>query len=282
MSQLYVQTDGTRSYAQVHDQVAAGLSQMMGAAAPDAAGLQASHGPIATAVSTALSSVLETRHGTLQNTATSGTTISELLQKAAQMYEQGDRQGAEKLKAAADALQAHEGEQGGAPGGASSGDASGGALGRGFPGGAAGATGAGSPGVGTPAPGSAAVGMIGQILGQVGQQVGQIAGMVAQPLQGFAQGLQQVPQQVMQAVQGATGADKATLTGEEKSDRTKDPADRIRERSEPNPPHRTEPAPTGDDPPAGAAPGESTSGGRAPEHPVADRPQPAQTRPQAD
>ena len=87
---LYVQPDGVRSYSQIHDQVVAGLSQLMGTAVSEATGVQTSHGAIASAVSTALGTVLGSRQGTMQTTATSGSTISELLQKAAQMYEQGD------------------------------------------------------------------------------------------------------------------------------------------------------------------------------------------------
>jgi uncharacterized phage infection (PIP) family protein YhgE len=286
MSQLYVQTDGVRSYAQVHDHVAAVLSQMMGAAAPEATDLQASHGPIAAAVGTALSNVLATRHGTLQTTATSGTTISDLLQKAAQMYEQGDRQGAEKLTAAAEALQAHEGEQGsaeGVPGGGVGGLPGG--AGAVAPGGGVGSLaggGAGSP-AGSGAGGGAA--MVGQMLGQVGQQVGQLGSQLTQPLSGLAQGLQQIPQQIMQAVQGAGGVagnDKAGSHVTDGVDRTKEPSDRPEEPSEPKSPQDAEPAPADDHARSEAAPGESTSGGRAPELPAAARPQPAQTRPQDD
>ncbi|MDA4105857.1 ESX-1 secretion-associated protein [Mycolicibacterium holsaticum] len=101
---LYVQTDGVRSYAQIHDRVVEGLSQLMGSGATEATGVQTTHGAIASAVSTALSGVLGTRHGTMQTTATSGSTIAELLQKAAQMYDQGDQKGAERLRAATEAL----------------------------------------------------------------------------------------------------------------------------------------------------------------------------------
>src|ERR1700752_1551559 len=90
---LYVQPDGVRSYSQIHDEVVARLSQLMGAAAPEVAGVQTSHGAIVSAVSTALSTVLGSRQGTMQTPAHSGSTISELLQKAAQMYEQGDKKG---------------------------------------------------------------------------------------------------------------------------------------------------------------------------------------------
>jgi Excreted virulence factor EspC, type VII ESX diderm len=98
---LFVQPDGVRAYAQIHDEVVAGLSQLMGAAAPEAAGVQTSHGAIASAVSTALDGVLGARQGTMQATSTSGRTISELLHKAAQMYEHSDQKGAETLRAAA-------------------------------------------------------------------------------------------------------------------------------------------------------------------------------------
>ncbi|MGE2689819.1 ESX-1 secretion-associated protein [Mycolicibacterium pulveris] len=101
---LYVQTEGVRSYAKVHERVVSGLSQLTGPGATETTGVQTSHGAIASAVSTALSGVLGTRSGTMQTTATSGTTIAGLLQKAAQMYERGDQKGAERLRAAANAL----------------------------------------------------------------------------------------------------------------------------------------------------------------------------------
>ena len=72
---LYVQTDGVRSYAQIHDEVVTGLSQLTGAGAPQARGVEASHGSIASAMSAALSSVLGNRQDTIQTTATNGTTI---------------------------------------------------------------------------------------------------------------------------------------------------------------------------------------------------------------
>lgn len=167
---LYVQPDGMRSYAQIHDEVVAGLSQLMGAAAPEAAGVQSSHGAIASAVSTALSGVLGSRQGTLGATGSSGSTISELLHRAAQMYEHGDEKGAATLRAAAEALEVSQGAS--TPGPSGSGGGGGGGA-----------------------------DMMGQMVSQVGQQVGQMAQSVAQPLQGLTQGLQQVPQQVMQGAQ---------------------------------------------------------------------------------
>jgi hypothetical protein len=89
----------------MHDDVAARLSEVIGAAAPEAVGVETTHGPIASAVSAALSQVLGIRHNTLQATSTSAQTISELLQKAARLYEQGDLQSAEKLKAAAETME---------------------------------------------------------------------------------------------------------------------------------------------------------------------------------
>ena len=102
---LFVQTDGLRTFSQTHADIAAGLSQLIGAAAPAAAGVETSHGPIASAVSAALGELLGARQGTIQTTATSGNTISELLQKAAQAYEQGDQKGAATLRAAAEAME---------------------------------------------------------------------------------------------------------------------------------------------------------------------------------
>jgi ESX secretion-associated protein EspJ len=180
---LYVQPDGVRSYAQTHDEVVAALSQVMGTAPPEAAGVQTTHGPIASAVSGALSQVLGSRHGTLQATSTSAQTISELLQKAAQMYEHGDQKGAATLKAAAEAMQ--------------NANSSGGASGTG----GAGAAGAGPPGAGGA-----------DTMGQMVSQVGQVAQSIAQPLQGIAQGLQQVPQQVMQGAQLAQQVSQAART----------------------------------------------------------------------
>jgi hypothetical protein len=244
---LYVQPDGVRSYAQIHDQVASALSQVMGVATPEAVGVVSTHGPIASAVSTALGQVLGGRQGTLQATSTSAQTISELLQKAAEMYEQGDQQGAEKLKAAAEAI---EGKQGGQP------------RNSGAP---------GSP-TSTGAGGGDVMGqMLGQ-LGQVGQQVGQMAQAVGAPLQGLAQPLQQVPQQVMQAVQQASQAagKAADATGAAKGDSAAPQQDSRSEETERHEPlHRAE-----------AAPGDSANTGRAPETP--EHAKPAQTRPQTD
>ena len=52
----------------------------------------------------------------MQTTSTSGSTISELLQKAAQMYEQGDQKGVATLRAAAEALESAKRPAPGSPG----------------------------------------------------------------------------------------------------------------------------------------------------------------------
>jgi ESX secretion-associated protein EspJ len=255
---LYVQPDGMRSYARIHDDVVAGLSQLIGAAAPEAAGVQTTHGAIASAVSTALSGVLGSRQGTLGATGSSGSTISELLHKAAQMYEHGDQKGAATLRAAAEALE-------GSPG--ASAPVSSGA-------GATGASGAGGGGGGA----GGGADMMGQMVSQVGQQVGQMAQSVAQPLQGLAKGLQQVPQQVMQGAQqiaqqvshsaGTSGGKTPGESGNSGDGRGPGivPEGRIPEEQ-----RRDQ-----------AAAGDSAAAGRAPDLPPAERAEPAQTRPQSD
>jgi hypothetical protein len=250
---LFVQGDGLRNFSQTHADIAAGLSQLTGAAS--AAGMETSHGAIASAVSAALGNVLGARDGTIQTTANSGSTISELLQKAAQMYEQGDEKGAAALKAAAEALQGGQGAD--APEGSNA---------------------PGGPGSATSA---AAVGgdMMGQLLGQLGQ-VGQMAAAAGAPLQALAQPLQQLPQQVMQGVQQAVqkaGQAGEKQVGEKVRDDPKEPVD-------PNAPGQDTGEPGADEPKhqAQAAPGEPTGTGRAPEPPQVERAEPAQTRPQAD
>jgi hypothetical protein len=251
---LYVQPDGVRSYAQVHDEVAGALSQLLGTAAPEALGVETTHGPIASAVSGALSQALGRRHGSLQATSTSAQTISELLQKAAQMYEHGDQKGAATLRAAAEAMQ--------------DANAAGSA-------GAAGAAGAGSAGAASGAGGGAE--MVGQMVSQVGQQVGQVAQSIAQPLQGMAQGLQQIPQQVGQGAQQLAQqvSQAAGSTGDKAPG---DPSARSDGAGPGIVPKGRFPAEQGDH----AAAGDKAGAGRAPDLPPGRRAEPAQTRPQSD
>lgn len=245
---LHVQTDGVLNYSQLHSDVAAGLSGLAGV---DGSSVETSHGLIASAVNTALSGVLAGRQSTLGVTSTAASTISELLQKAAQAYAAGDQQGAERLKAAADVLEGKD-----APG-----------------------RGGGSGGGGAPASGGGAggdmVGQMGQMLGQVGQQVGQMAQSIAQPLQGLAQGLQQIPQQIMQGVQQAAQSASGTTTGlpdakgEKEDRRTGEKAEDKDKDKHKDPEPRAEAGPT--------SPAE-----RAPVEAPAPRQRPAPTHPQAD
>ncbi|KUI33730.1 hypothetical protein AU197_20745 [Mycobacterium sp. IS-1590] len=260
MSQLFAQTDGLRSFASIHDRIATDLSQVLGAGAPEATGVQTSLGQIAAGVGAALSSALEARLGTVQTTVDAGATISELLLKAAQMYEQGDHDGAEKLRAAAEALDGQRDNPGvtGAPADSA---------------GVGGAVGGATPANGAVGPPGGDQ-MVGQMLGQVGQQVGQLVGSMTAPLLGLAQGLQQVPQMIAQGVQQAGRPDE-TLAREDGGDEAERTGERTEKDAEkPSEPGRAEPK-------AQAAQSGSTGAGRSPETPTgAEPPRPAQTRPQ--
>lgn len=183
---LSVHTDGLRQFSQTHADIASGVSALL-SGAPTAAGVEQTHGPIAMAVQNALNDVLNARSGSLKNTATSGDTIAGLLRKAAQMYDEGDRAGAERMKATAEAMAA--GGQGTPAAGAATGGATSGAAG-----------------------GAGAGGMVGQLTGALGQAMGSLGqlGQGGGQGGGAAGGLGQLPQQVMQGVQqiveAATGA----------------------------------------------------------------------------
>lgn len=261
---LYVHTGGVQSLSDIHGRVAAAMSQLAGSALDEAA-LQTAYGTISSAFTSALGEALPSRDGTFRATQTSSQTIGELLQRAAQMYERGDQQDAEKLRAAAEAM-------------AGSGDACG-----------AGSGGGESAGGGTGADGGAAGGGGAQMASQVGQQVGQLAQGVAQSVQGLAQGLTQLPQQIMQGVQGMVGsASKASgsedLTGDEAQDE-KDEDERVKheesESEEKRAAERREQHQAAPDRNDDAQPGRTADAGRAPEPPPAPKPAPpAQTRPQ--
>jgi hypothetical protein len=227
---------------------------LLGTAAPEALGVESTHGPIASAVSGALSQVLGRRHGTLQATSTSAQTISELLQKAAQMYEHSDQKGAATLRAAAEAIQ--DANASGAAGAAGSA-------------GAAGAAGAVSEGAGGGAE------MVGQMVSQVGQQFGQTAQSIAQPLQGMAQGCNRFRNKSCRARSncstGVAGGRIVRRQGAWRPHRSQRPA---------GPgivPEERFPDAQGDH----AAAGDTADAGRAPDLPPR-RAEPAQTRPQSD
>ncbi|MBJ7340756.1 type VII secretion target [Mycolicibacterium sp.] len=258
---------GLTPLADIHSQVAIGLSQLTGAGAPQTADVAQSFGNIAFAVNTALDGATQSRASTISTTKGSSDTIAELLTKAHQMYEHGDQQGAQKLRAAAEAL-----EGSGAVGGTGDGGTAAGGTG------AAGAEGAGGSGAQ----------LAGQMASQIGQQVGQFAQGMAQSAQGLAQGLAQLPQQVMQGVQGivesaskGAGAETATIDAAKGDDgKGGDPEERAREDDEAAEKRAEEqrhgPATRTD----GAQPGQSPDGERAPVAPPAPERQPAQTRPQ--
>jgi Excreted virulence factor EspC, type VII ESX diderm len=272
--EFHLDGGGLTPLSDIHSQVAEGLGQLVGGGGPQASDVAKSFGNIAFGLNSALDGASQSRTSTIQTTKASADTIKDLLNKAHQMYLQGDEQGADKLKAAAEALQASDG---------------GGSSGAGGAGGSAGATGAGAAGAGSASGGSAGgsgAEMASQMATQVGQQVGQMAQSVAQSVQGLAQGLTQLPQQLMQGLQGLGGsaaqgagsdADKAHVAAkQEKADEDKDgkPDD---ERAEEQRRQQAAP-PTHAD---GAQAGPHTDGGRAPvPPPTTERPQPAQTRPQ--
>ena len=246
---------GLTPLADIHAQVADGLARLTGA--PQTSDVAESFGNIAFAVNSALDGVTESRAGTFQATKHSSNTIAELLNEAHQRYEQGDQQGAEKLRAAAEVLEGSSG---------------------------AGVPGAGVPGTGAADAGGGGAQVAGQLASQIGQQLGQFAQGMAQSAQGLAQGLAQLPQQVMQGLQGivdsaSKGAESsAAATDDEKVD---DPKERERADAEKR---AEEERAQRDTPPVqseGARPGQSADAGPAPvPAPPPQRPEPAPTRPQ--
>lgn len=98
---LFLQTDGLRSFAQSHTDVVSGLTGLLNSA-PGASGVQITHGAIASAVHTALSSALGARRGSMQNVVNVGRNLAESLQAAAHSYEQVDQRSGQKAQAAAE------------------------------------------------------------------------------------------------------------------------------------------------------------------------------------
>jgi hypothetical protein len=282
MSELFVQPGGVRSISQVHDQVASAISQLTSGAGVDATGVQNTHGNIAASVSTALSSVLGSRQSALQTTSKAGAAISGLLAEAARLYEQGDQQGAEKLKAAAAALEG--------AGGSTAGDAS--SAGGGSTAGAQSAAGATGAATGASTGGSSAGGgasAAGSMVGQIAQQAGQAVGQAAQSLGGMVGGLAQLPGQVMQGVSqivqtaaGAAGSAQAgvdTAAAADDKGSTGDTAPRSADGDRPSDETPTQ-APAAQAPAEGASAGAPAAGSAPVEQTAPQRP--AQTRPQVD
>lgn len=261
--EFHLDSSGLTPLSDIHSQVADGLTQLAGAGGPRAADVARSFGNIAFAFNTALDGTTQDRMSTIETTKGASDTIADLLKKAHQMYLQGDEQGGDKLKAAAEALQASEGGASGSAGGAG------------------GSTGSGATGAGAAGGGGAE--MASQMASQVGQQVGQMAQGLAQSVQGLAQGLTQLPQQIMQGIQGIGGsatkeagfaggaAHDAARAVEDKDGKPDDKKAEERRGQQSTPPAHDD----------GAQPGRAADGGRAPvPPPTAERPQPAQTRPQ--
>ncbi len=266
---LFVQTDGLREFAQTHAQVAEGL-----AAVPvgDAAGVEATHGPIASAVSAALADALGVRRDALETTSRSGNRLSDLLLRAAQAYERGDQRGSAALRAAADAI-----ENGGAAPVAP----------------AAAAPTATAPSA-QPAGGAE---MAGQLAGQIGQQVAQAGQLAAQaalaPFQAIAQPLQQLPQQLAQMLaqagqpvvesaddltEGATLGDRPDADLEDRDDRN-DHEDGPDDRVPGEETDRSDEAGPGDRPDAVRTPGVPPTESTDPAAEAPHRARPAPTRP---
>jgi hypothetical protein len=190
--QLYVNPDDMRGITLTYDEVADGLSQLIGSA-PPASGIESSLGVIASPVLSALGGAFPSRETALGITRTATEVISRLVSEAIRMYEQGDAEGAAKLRAAAEALEAQQGGDG------SEGGRDGGAAGS-QGGGGSGASGSGSSGTGSG--GGNGADTASQMAGQVGQQVGQLGQTLAQSVQGLAQ----IPMAIMAGVQGIVQA----------------------------------------------------------------------------
>lgn len=250
-----VDTGDIRSYAHTH----AAAATALGAMTATDSGVQSTYGPIASPVSAALAEVLGVRQSTIAATSRAGSTLAELLQRAARAYESGDEQGGAALQAAAEALE--------------------------------------NPAAATDAPAVAdGAGPVGALAGQIGQQIAQLGQLAAQavtaPVQAMAQPLQQLPQQFAQGMQQAgqsagplfdsTPADPANprdrAAGDDRDEGTEraEGTDRAEGKAgngtRPGADSGSQPPPAADRPaPVGAEPGRQQS--------IPAAPPPAQTRP---
>ncbi|SRX94549.1 hypothetical protein MSP7336_02806 [Mycobacterium shimoidei] len=211
---LFTQTDGLRSFAQSHADVVSGLTGLLNTAA-EASGVQTTHGPIASAVHTALSSALSARHGSMQNVVNIGRNLTESLQAAAHAYEQVDQRYGDKARAAGEAIGDARGTRAGA--------ARGGVPATGGTPTTGGLAGAGSGAAAGAGSGASVAGQVAGQLGQVGSQLGQAAtgmfkgqagGGKSPGLQQVVQPLMQGAQQIVQTAQGHGGHGEAQLASE--------------------------------------------------------------------
>lgn len=185
---LYVQVEGLRSFAHTHQDVAAQVTGLLGAA-PHPADVASTHGSIASAVHDALGTTLDARHGAHQSVHAVADKLAGSLNTAAHHYEQEDERAAAAARKAADGLDGSgqspsqpAGTTPSAPADGSPSNPAGGSPPN--PAGAlssAGRAGAAAPAAGAP---TGAQGGSGQGLGQLGQ----LGGQMAQSLEGLGKG----------------------------------------------------------------------------------------------
>ncbi|MGV0781004.1 type VII secretion target [Mycolicibacterium sp. XJ775] len=139
-------------------------------------GVLSSHGTIGHPA--AFATAIDARRGAVGAAKADSERLAQTLRQAANAYERGDLEAAERLKAQADRL-GGAGEAGPATtaGGYDAGAAPDGGQDRGIQTGS-------------------------QMMGQFSQMAGQMMQGITQPVQGIVQGLSQIPQQAMQGVQG--------------------------------------------------------------------------------
>ena len=243
--ELYYEDGAAAGMSQIHDDVTNQLSQVIGSA-PGVSVFESTQGLIASPVTTQLSAALPSRESVLGFTQTASQTIRDLVSKAGQLYEQGDTEGAAKLRAAAETLESQqggEGGSGGATGGAQNADGSGGS----------GSASSGTSGSGSSGSGSSGADTASQMASQVGQQVGQLGQTLAQSVQGLAA----IPGQIMQGVQGivqsavGAGGTGGSLDDKAEQDGKGDPDDKARPGEEDGPDDKARPGDKGE---AGPAP----------------------------
>ncbi len=113
MGKFYLDGAGLSPLSDIHTDVAGGLSQLMGAGAPQASEVAESLGKIASQVSAALGGTIESRAGALKTTEQAGHELAGKLKKAHHLYTGGDEQSAADLKST---LKAFGDEPSGTPG----------------------------------------------------------------------------------------------------------------------------------------------------------------------
>jgi hypothetical protein len=191
---LYTDIDGLRSFAETHDDVSTGMSGLT-ASAYDAAGVAATHGPIASDVHNSLRGVIDARQGAQRSVSDIGERLAASLRQAAYSYEGVDHGSAERLRTAADAVEGATapGSTGGTSGSAANG-------GGNFKDVSATMTGAMKD----------AVGALGGVLGPMTSGIGSAAGSLGSGLSSAASALtNSLSQAVSQAAKAAPSTARA-------------------------------------------------------------------------